>query len=182
MTDVTDVTSDTELIPAPTAVQGAGRCGFPFEADTALWGDPGTEGTQRWLRATLGAALGLPLPPGAEGARNTVALRLDSTLPAEAYRLEVVATWGVVITGGGPAGVFWGAQTLRQLLGPVAFRRAPVRPDMTYGVLHQTIHDAPASAGAASCSTSPGTSCPRKASCATWISWRRTNSTSSTST
>lgn len=140
---MTDVTSETELIPAPTAVQGAGRCGFPFEADTALWGDPGTEGTQRWLRATLGAALGLPLPPGAEGARNTVALRLDSTLPAEAYRLEVVATWGVVITGGGPAGVFWGAQTLRQLLGPVAFRRAPVRPDMTYGVLHQTIHDAP---------------------------------------
>jgi len=137
------VTSETELIPAPTAVQGAGRCGFLFEADTALWGEPGTEGTQRWLRATLGAALGLPLPPGEEGARNTVALRLDGTLPPEAYRLEVVATWGVVITGGSPAGVFWGAQTLRQLLGPVAFRRAPVRPDMTYGVPHQTIDDAP---------------------------------------
>lgn len=55
----------------------------------------------------------------------------------------MVATWGVVITGGSPAGVFWGAQTLRQLLGPAAFRRAPVHPDMTYGVPHQTIHDAP---------------------------------------
>jgi hexosaminidase len=140
---VTDVTSDTELIPAPTAVTDPGRCGFPFETDTGLWGEPGTEGTQRWLRSTLGAALGLLLPPGEEGARNTVALRLDDTLPPEAYRLEVVATWGVVITGGSPAGVFWGAQTLRQLLGPAAFRRAPVRPDMTYGVPHQTIHDAP---------------------------------------
>ncbi|WP_406125885.1 beta-N-acetylhexosaminidase [Streptomyces sp. NBC_00989] len=137
------MTSETELIPAPTAVTDPGRCGFPFETDTALWGEPGTEGTRRWLRSTLGAALGLPLPPGEEGARNTVALRLDAGLPPEAYRLEVVATWGVVITGGSPAGVFWGAQTLRQLLGPAAFRRAPVHPDMTYGVPHQTIHDAP---------------------------------------
>ncbi len=31
-----------------------------------------------------------------------------------------------VVRGGGPAGVFWGAQTLRQLLGPDAFRRAPL--------------------------------------------------------
>ncbi|MFJ4631604.1 beta-N-acetylhexosaminidase [Streptomyces sp. NPDC088847] len=137
------MTSEAELIPAPTAVEGPTRCGFAFEADTALWGEPGTEGTQRWLRSTLGAALGLALPPGEEGVRNTVALRLDGTLPAEAYRLEVTATWGVVITGGSPAGVFWGAQTLRQLLGPAAFRRAPLRPDMTYGVPGQAIDDAP---------------------------------------
>ncbi|MEV6512211.1 beta-N-acetylhexosaminidase [Streptomyces sp. NPDC051642] len=137
------MTSETELIPAPTAVEGPTRCGFLFEKDTSLWGEPGTEGTQRWLRVTLGAALGLPLPQSEEGARNTIALRLDGTLPPEAYRLDVVTNWGVVITGGSPAGVFWGAQTLRQLLGPAAFRRAPVRPDMTYGVPHQTIHDAP---------------------------------------
>ncbi|MFJ8142048.1 beta-N-acetylhexosaminidase [Streptomyces sp. NPDC096013] len=137
------MTSETELIPAPTAVEGPTRPGFAFEADTALWGEPGTEGTQRWLRTTLGAALGLPLPPGEEGARNAVALRLDDTLAPEAYRLEVTATWGVVITGGGPAGVFWGAQTLRQLLGPAAFRRAPVRPGTTYGVPAQAIDDAP---------------------------------------
>ncbi|MER7929995.1 beta-N-acetylhexosaminidase [Streptomyces sp. NPDC096057] len=137
------MTSETELIPAPTAVEGPTRPGFAFEADTALWGEPGTEGTQRWLRTTLGAALGLPLPPGEEGARNAVALRLDDTLAPEAYRLEVTATWGVVITGGSPAGVFWGAQTLRQLLGPAAFRRAPVRPGTTYGVPAQAIDDAP---------------------------------------
>ncbi|MFJ4789001.1 beta-N-acetylhexosaminidase [Streptomyces sp. NPDC088794] len=137
------MTSLTELIPAPRAVEGAGRCGFPFESDTALWGEPGTEGTQRWLRSTLGAALGLPLAPGREGEPNTVALRLDETLAPEAYRLEVVATLGVTITGGSAAGVFWGAQTLRQLLGPAAFRRAPIDPGTTYGVPHQTIEDAP---------------------------------------
>ncbi|MGW3286026.1 beta-N-acetylhexosaminidase [Streptomyces sp. NPDC001002] len=137
------MTSLTELIPAPGAVEGVGRCGFPFEPDTALWGEPGTESTQRWLRSTVGAALGLPLPPGREGEPNTVVLRLDDSLAAEAYRLEVVATMGVRITGGSAAGVFWGAQTLRQLLGPAAFRRAPIDPGTTYGVLHLTIEDAP---------------------------------------
>lgn len=47
------------------------------------------------------------------------------------------------IAGGDAAGVFWGAQTLRQLLGPDAFRRARVAPELEYGVAHQTIVDAP---------------------------------------
>ncbi|MET7682772.1 beta-N-acetylhexosaminidase [Streptomyces sp. NPDC005423] len=133
----------TDLIPAPVAVDGPARGAFPFGPDTTLWGAPGTETTQRWLRATLGAALALPLPPGRDGARDGVTLRLDDTLPTEAYRLEVTADRGVVLTGGSPAGVFWGAQTLRQLLGPAAFRRAPVRPGTTHGVPQQTIEDAP---------------------------------------
>ncbi|NNN32510.1 beta-N-acetylhexosaminidase [Streptomyces sp. S3(2020)] len=137
------MTSLADLIPAPRAVEGPARCGFVFGADTALWGAPGTEGTQRWLRSTLGAALGLPLPPGQEGAENSVTLRLDDSLDPEGYRLKVTSGWGVEITGGGPAGVFWAAQSLRQLLGPDAFRRAPIGPGLEYGVQHQTIEDAP---------------------------------------
>lgn len=132
-----------ELIPAPLLVEGSSRCGVLLDTDTALWAAPGTAGTERWLRSTLGAALGLPLPPGQEDGRNTVTLRLDDTLEPEAYRLSVVAEFGVEIRGGGPAGVFWGAQTLRQLIGPDAFRRAPVRPGTGYGITHQTIEDAP---------------------------------------
>jgi hexosaminidase len=137
------VTSLAELIPAPRAVEGPTRCGFVFGPETTLWGAPGTENTQRWLRATLGAALALPLAPGPEGAENTLTLRLDDTLDPEGYRLTVTADRGVDITGGGPAGVFWGAQSLRQLLGPDAFRRAPVSPHLRYGVQHQTVEDAP---------------------------------------
>ncbi|MFF7054847.1 beta-N-acetylhexosaminidase [Streptomyces griseorubiginosus] len=137
------MTSLAELIPAPRAVEGPTRCGFVFGPETALWGAPGTENTQRWLRATLGAALPLPLAPGREDAENTLTLRLDDTLDPEGYRLTVTAGRGVDITGGGPAGVFWGAQSLRQLLGPDAFRRAPVAPDLQYGVQHQTVEDAP---------------------------------------
>ncbi|MFK0155418.1 beta-N-acetylhexosaminidase [Streptomyces sp. NPDC090499] len=137
------MTSETDLIPAPRAVEGPMRCGVLFDEGTTLWAAPGTEGTERWLRATLGAALGLPLRPGPQDARDSVRLLLDDSLEPEAYRLSAVATWGVEIRGGGPAGVFWGAQTLRQLLGPEAFRRAPVRPGIRYGVPHQIIEDAP---------------------------------------
>ncbi|MEV5381986.1 beta-N-acetylhexosaminidase [Streptomyces sp. NPDC052721] len=132
-----------ELIPAPRAIEGPkGPAAVPFGPGTTLWAGPGTERTERWLRATLGAALGLPLRPGPRDAPDGVRLLLDDTLEPEAYRLSA-ADRGVEIRGGGPAGVFWGAQTLRQLLGPDAFRRAPVRPDTALGVPHQVIEDAP---------------------------------------
>ncbi|MEV5146084.1 beta-N-acetylhexosaminidase [Streptomyces sp. NPDC052727] len=132
-----------ELIPAPRAIEGPkGPAAVPFGPGTTLWAGPGTERTERWLRATLGAALGLPLRPGPRDAPDGVRLLLDDTLEPEAYRLSA-ADRGVEIRGGGPAGVFWGAQTLRQLLGPDAFRRAPVRPDAALGVPHQVIEDAP---------------------------------------
>ncbi|MBL1105342.1 beta-N-acetylhexosaminidase [Streptomyces sp. 5-8] len=132
-----------ELIPAPRAVEGPARSTVPLGRDTTLWAAPGTERTERWLRATLGTALGLPLRPGPRDARDGVRLLLDGALEPEAYRLGAVAGGGVEIRGGGPAGVFWGAQTLRQLLGPDAFRRAPVRPDARLGIPDQVIEDAP---------------------------------------
>ncbi|WP_460066233.1 beta-N-acetylhexosaminidase [Streptomyces sp. YKOK-I1] len=137
------MTSPADLIPAPRAVEGPMRCGVVFDEDTTLWAGPGTGTTARWLRSTLGAALGLGLPPGPQGARDSVELLVDDTLGPEAYRLSVVANRGVEIRGGDPAGVFWGAQTLRQLLGRHAFRRAPVRPGIRYGIPHQVIEDAP---------------------------------------
>ena len=52
-----------------------------------------------------------------------MSLREDTALAAtspEAYRLSVTPT-GVTITGASPAGVFYGMQTLRQLLPPQIF-------------------------------------------------------------
>ncbi|MGW9044764.1 beta-N-acetylhexosaminidase [Streptomyces lydicus] len=131
------------LIPAPLSVDGPHRCAVRLGDGTALAAAPGTEDTAHWLRATLGAAFGLPLPPGPADATDTLVLALDPALPAEGYRLEAVSRWGVRLTGGSPAGVFWGAQTLRQLLGPHAFRRAPLAPGSPVVLPAQTIEDGP---------------------------------------
>ncbi|MEV6787956.1 beta-N-acetylhexosaminidase, partial [Streptomyces sp. NPDC051098] len=89
--------------------------------------------SSRWLRAVLGAATGLAFPDGADP--HGIALRIspdvERELGPEGYRLctDGSATGAaVVVEGGSPAGVFWGAQTLRQLLGPDAFRAAPLPP------------------------------------------------------
>jgi hexosaminidase len=128
----------TDLIPAPLClVEPAEPGSYPLTGATALDGEPGTERVAAWLRAELGAATGLELLPGAGGAGvgeggagaagdRGLRLSLDAGLAAEAYRLTVRAG-GVELRGGSESGLFWGAQTLRQLLGPEAYRRAVIQ-------------------------------------------------------
>lgn len=66
MTDLTDVTDATDVIPRPRHAVAQDAC-FDLGPDTRLVADEGAGHTERWLRATLGAATGLPLAPG-EGA------------------------------------------------------------------------------------------------------------------
>ncbi|MFF5444410.1 beta-N-acetylhexosaminidase [Streptomyces sp. NPDC012888] len=138
------------LIPLPSAVElrpGAQRLTLPPEP--VLTAAPGTEGVARWLRRELGAATGWTLPPAAEGPRPGapagVRLALDTELAErsgpEAYRLAVGAD-GVRLTGATAAGLFWAAQTLRQLLGPDAYRRAPL-PGRVWSLPYGTVEDAP---------------------------------------
>ncbi|MFI1566255.1 beta-N-acetylhexosaminidase [Streptomyces sp. NPDC020490] len=118
-----------DLIPEPRQATAHADRFLELGPRTALAAGTGTERTERWLRATLGAATGLPLPPGDPGGPGVLRLSVDprvtEDLGAEGYRLAVTPD-GAHLAGGGPAGVFWGAQTLRQLLGPDAFRRAPL--------------------------------------------------------
>ncbi|WP_344076066.1 beta-N-acetylhexosaminidase [Streptomyces crystallinus] len=130
-----------DLVPAPrSTAQGEGE--FVLGEGTALAAAPGTEGAARWLRSTVGAALARPLPPGEAGAPDTVTLRLDPALAPEAYRLTV-GTASVELVGGSAAGVFWGAQTFRQLLGPDAYRKACADPGARRGIRAQVVEDAP---------------------------------------
>ncbi|MFD4597800.1 beta-N-acetylhexosaminidase [Streptomyces sp. NPDC058464] len=138
------MTSGTDLIPAPrNVVAGSGE--VRLTAHSQLYAGPGAEGVGRWLRAVLGAATGLPLREGRElddTEGDGIGLLLDPHLGPEEYRL-VSDPAGVLVEGGSAAGVFWGAQTLRQLLGPAAYRRAAVEPDRTWAVPHLTIEDSP---------------------------------------
>ncbi|MGW0129901.1 beta-N-acetylhexosaminidase [Streptomyces sp. NPDC003299] len=132
-----------DLIPAPRAVRTAGA-GCALDEDTVLAAGPGTEATARRLRAVLQAATGYALPPGRGDGGTAIRLAVGDTgtLGPEGYRLTVDAT-GATLLGGGLAGVFWAAQTLRQLLGPDAFRRAPLTPGRRWTLPGTVVEDAP---------------------------------------
>ncbi|MEV6523075.1 beta-N-acetylhexosaminidase [Longispora sp. NPDC051575] len=159
------------MLPLPGSVTW-GQGEFALTPSVALSVGEGLDGVAHWLRGELGPALGCwlppagtppeppgrgtrpgsqggqPVPPGHESsggravpARPKIALALDPALPASGYLL-VVTPDGVTLLGGDPAGVFHGAQTLRQLLPPAAFRRAPVAGG-PWHVPAVTVRDAP---------------------------------------
>ncbi|MGY6023221.1 beta-N-acetylhexosaminidase [Streptomyces spinosirectus] len=133
----------SDLIPAPRHVQDY-KGHFALGPETRLTAGEGTATTERWLRGVLGAATGFPLAAG-DTAGNAIQLYLHpmvtKDLGEEGYRL-MVRHDTVHLVGGGPAGLFWGAQTLRQLLGPDAFRRAPL-PDRHWRLPVTHIQDSP---------------------------------------
>jgi hexosaminidase len=135
-----------DLIPAPQRFQEVPPPGFcVLDRETLIEARPGTEAVAQWLRTTVGAATGLPLAAGADD-DNRIVLSVEPGIERdfgpEGYRL-VADGHAVRIEGGSAAGVFWGAQTLRQLLGPEAFRRAPVRPCQEWAIPCAVIEDSP---------------------------------------
>ncbi|MFB6522000.1 beta-N-acetylhexosaminidase [Streptomyces sp. NPDC056401] len=135
-----------DLIPVPQVAvpDGDGRR-LVLGPEPVLEAGPGTEGVARWLRRELGSATGWSLPPAAAGARADVRLRIDPEGAGgpgpESYGITVGAD-GVELTGASPAGLFWGAQTLRQLLGSDAYRKAPL-PGRTWSLPYIGITDGP---------------------------------------
>lgn len=135
-----------DLIPVPQAAapDGGGRR-LVLGPAPVLDAGPGTEGVARWLRRELGSATGWSLPSAPAGVRADVRLRIDperaGELGPESYGITVGAD-GVELTGASPAGLFWGAQTLRQLLGCDAYRKAPL-PGRTWSLPYIAIADGP---------------------------------------
>ncbi|MCB5911021.1 beta-N-acetylhexosaminidase [Streptomyces pinistramenti] len=131
----TEGTTTHHVIPLPRRADGTadGGAGCLLDEGTGIEAQPGTACVAQWLRATVGAATGLPLPPHDVSCTSRILLRIapetGRELGPEGYRL-VIGDGLVTLEGGGEAGLFWGAQTLRQLLGPDAFRRAPLAPDL----------------------------------------------------
>ncbi len=117
------------LIPRPiTCTSSAGA--FVLDAATRLCAPEELEGILAWLQGALRPATGLALPATVDDAAQGVIVldcsaALEQELGAEGFRL-LVTHRGVWITGGGPAGVFYGCQALLQLLPPAVYRRARV--------------------------------------------------------
>jgi hexosaminidase len=134
--------STLPIIPAPARMERrAGGFTVPAGARVRLRGreDAAAAAVAAYADSLLGAALG-PSAPGARPPRDAIVLRLDAasgTASREAYRLEV-GTGGVVISATDPAGLFYGVQTLRQLLPPPG--RPAIQPSSLPAVL---IEDTP---------------------------------------
>ena len=134
------------LVPRPSTFEPGQGGGFQLTPTTAIHvpaGDPAMLRLGRFLADWIGIAAG-PAPPRVDAgssppARDAILLQIGPIAdPAdEAYELTVTAD-RVVITATTPAGVFYGIQTLRQLLPPFveheAARADPSRPVLTPAV------------------------------------------------
>jgi len=136
------------LIPRPLAVapeRGAFELG-PRARIVVAGTDAEAADVGRLLAACLRPSTGFPLPvvrAPRTAAAGDVVLSLaagDRSLGEEGYRLRVDAET-VSIAARRPAGLFWGGQTLRQLLPPAIDSRAPVAGPWL--VPRGTIHDRP---------------------------------------
>ena len=118
------------VVPRPALVTPRpGR--FTLAAGTTIWADPASAPVARQLSAYLSPATGFPLPVrvGSAPTGSRIVLRRDTTLRrlgTEGYRLEVAAG-RVTLRAPEPAGLFYGVQTIRQLLPAAVFREGRVR-------------------------------------------------------
>ena len=133
------------IVPLPESLTvGTGR--FTLAASTAVWADAATAGIARRFAAAVAPATGLNLAVRVGGAPTgrAIVLRRDARLTrlgAEGYELTVTPRQ-VTIRAREPAGVFYGLQTIRQLLPPEIFREARV-DSVTWGIPAVRIVDRP---------------------------------------
>ncbi|GAA5768132.1 beta-hexosaminidase [Streptosporangium roseum] len=128
------------LLPRPVHLTRDGTEPFTLTTDTVIAAPPELARVEGWLRGVLFPVTGLPLPPG-EARPGAIEFTLAAGLGHEAYRL-IVRPGGVRVEAGDAAGAFYGAQTLRQLLPPAAFRSGAVG-ERDWLVAPVTVEDRP---------------------------------------
>jgi hexosaminidase len=131
------------LLPRPDTVT-AGTGSFELTPVTTIAAPVALTNEAVWLGAALRPATGLPLTTGVTadgGPGGAITLSLEPALGAESYRLVATET-GVAIAGGDAAGVFYGCQSLLQLLPPEIYRRAPAVA-ATWSIPAVTLQDSP---------------------------------------
>ena len=138
--------SGCRVIPRPSKVQ-AGEGAFELQAQTTVVvGSPELDAVGRYVVERLAPATGFALPVKGSDAPSSsrIVLKLDASQAAlgdEGYRL-VCSPREVTITGLRPAGVFYGVQTLRQLL-PVEIESPRKVEGVAWSVPCVTIEDRP---------------------------------------
>ena len=135
----------TDVIPQPATASPDPRAAFTLTPATAILTAPGAAGVGRQLAGWLRPATGyrLPVVPRVLPVPGAITLRLagaDARVGEQGYQLDVTRT-GVTVRARTAAGLFAGAQTLRQLL-PAAID-SPRRVRRTWTVPGGRIVDFP---------------------------------------
>ena len=109
------------IIPAPTSLT-PGEGFFHLDTTTVFSAKGEAAPVARQIAATLRVSTGLPLKVTATKATKSVVFAIEESkdLGAEGYRLKVTPS-GIVVTAQTATGLFYGGQTLRQLLPVQAF-------------------------------------------------------------
>lgn len=108
------------VIPRPRSMERRDGV-FALTSRTAV---RGPDDVVAMVRRELRPPTGFPLA-GAGNGEDVIEIGLDRAFGAETYRLSITPDM-IRITAGGPAGAFYAVQTLRQLLPPAIYRRAPL--------------------------------------------------------
>jgi N-acetyl-beta-hexosaminidase len=104
-----DIVSSLSVVPAPSSLTAAAAAPFALPRDLHVSGAPEAAET---FAALVRARTGIAAAPGVDG---PVTFTLEPGGAPESYRLSA-DEHGVVVTGADAAGLFYGAQTLAQLL------------------------------------------------------------------
>ncbi len=128
----------TSLLPQPQSVT-PGRGTFVLGSDATIGAPPGLEGIGEQLAAALRASTGYALP--VRPPPQAITLELDPSVSGdEGYQLTVGSN-GVRIQAAQPAGLFYGTQTLLQLL--PAELEGSARQRGPFAISQGTLRDAP---------------------------------------
>jgi hexosaminidase len=138
--------STPAIIPEPQKMELRGG-GFQLTRSTRIYTDAASRGVAEYLAGRLRPATAFPLTvERAKGKTSPNGIWLtinnvDTNLGPEGYTLEVSSN-SVVIRAPAAAGLFYGAQTLRQLLPAEIFATKPVR-DVAWTLPGVQIEDRP---------------------------------------
>lgn len=137
--------AEISIIPKPAEIEVLDEKALDINSDMVILSGPQLKNEARYLKDLLSPATGFNLPVKREySGENIIKLTLNEKLAElgqEGYRLRVKKT-GIYIEAFQPTGIFYGIQTLRQLL-PAAIEQGTLQKNIKWSVPAVSIMDKP---------------------------------------
>lgn len=141
-----DKAPEHAIIPRPTSYVAAKSGKFVFHPETLIvYSAKEAKPVATYFAGEISAATGMKLKVADKGAgKTTVRLELKKNfkLGDEAYTLDVSSTT-IRLVAKTPAGLFYGLQTVRQMMPPEIYSRKPVKEGVVWSLPCAKVSDSP---------------------------------------